>query len=189
MRMGAPTVLIAGVGNIFFGDDAFGVEVVRRLGARALPEGVRVVDFGIRGLDLAYTLLDGAHAVTILVDAVPRGGTPGTLYAIELDSTNDPPNDRQAAVVQTHGMSPVQVFRMVRSMGGDLKRVIVVGCEPLTLEPEEGTMGLSPPVEAAVDEAISLIESLVGKIFTDEPAVRPTSIDIQERSVCHNGPS
>ena len=94
MSMGAPTILIAGVGNIFLGDDAFGVEVVWRLSGRALPEGVRVVDFSIRGPDLAYTLLDGAHTVTILVDAVPRGGTPGTLYTIEPDLADGIADDR-----------------------------------------------------------------------------------------------
>src|SRR3954462_334859 len=77
-----PRLLIAGVGNIFLGDDAFGVEVVQRLARRPLPEGIRVVDFGIRGLDLAYALLDGYEA-TILVDALPRGGPPGTLYVLE----------------------------------------------------------------------------------------------------------
>jgi hydrogenase maturation protease len=172
MNMSVPGILIAGVGNIFLGDDAFGVEVVRRLAGRTVPEGVRVVDFGVRSLDLAYELLDGEHAATILVDAAPRGGTPGTLYTIEPDLAGGAVNDRQAMLVQTHGMDPLDVFRMVQSMGGDLKRILVVGCEPLTLGPEGGVMGLSAPVEAAVDEAVSLIESLVAKILAGEPAAR-----------------
>ena len=171
--MGAPTVLIAGVGNIFKGDDAFGVEVARRLAGRNLPEGVCVKDFGIRGLDLAYTLLDNRNAATILVDAASRGGTPGTLYTIEPDLAGATGRDRDAALVETHDLDPVKVLRMVKSMGGDLKHVLVVGCEPLTLGPEEGVMGLSEPVAAAVDEAVRVIESLVTKILAEEPAVRP----------------
>jgi hydrogenase maturation protease len=166
-------ILIACVGNIFLGDDAFGVEVARRLAGRALPERVRVRDFGIRGLDLAYELLDGAYAAAILVDAVPRGGTPGTLYTIKPDLEDESLDDRQAALVETHGMDPMKVLRLVKVMGGDLARVTLVGCEPLAWGPEEGAMGLSSPVEAAVDEAVCLIESLVGKILAGEPEARP----------------
>jgi len=157
----APRVLVAGIGNIFLGDDAFGVEVVQRLATRPLPEGVRVVDFGIRGFDLAYALMDGYEAA-ILVDAIPRGGVPGTVYTVEpdLSSLDDPqPSDM---VVEPHTMDPVKVFRMVRAMGGELRRILLVGCEPATFGPEnEGHMGLSEPVEAAVDEAVKLVESLL----------------------------
>ena len=165
------SILIACIGNIFLGDDAFGVEVARRLAGRALPERVRVRDFGIRGLDLAYELLDGAYAAAILVDAAPRGGTPGTLYTIQPDLGDESLDDRQAALVETHGMDPMKVLRMVKAMGGDLARVVVVGCEPLAWGPEKGAMGLSAPVEAAVDEAVSLIESLVGKILAGSVSV------------------
>jgi hydrogenase maturation protease len=164
--MSHPRILIAGIGNIFFGDDAFGVEVARRLAARRLPEGVRVVDFGIRGFDLAYALLDGPE-LAILVDATPRGGQPGTLYVVEPDL--DEPDDPQGEdlLVETHGMNPMKVLRMVKSLGGQVQALRVVGCEPAALGSDEyPLMGLSPLVLAAVDEAIALIESLV-KGFLD----------------------
>jgi hydrogenase maturation protease len=170
-----PTILIAGIGNIFLGDDAFGVEVVQRLGSRRLPERVKAIDFGIRGFDLAYALLDGSDA-TILVDACPRGGEPGSLYVIEPDlNALDGPEAGQAAV-DAHSMNPMNVIRMARSMGGELKRILLVGCEPATLGPEEGQMGLSEPVAAAVDEAAKVIESLVEKIRNGEwPNLNPGS--------------
>ena len=166
--MTSPSILIACIGNIFLGDDAFGVEVARLLADRPAPAGVRVVDYGIRGLDLAYAMLDG-YDVTILVDATARGGEPGTLYLIEPDASEaDEP-----AMVEAHAMSPAHVLRLVRSMGGAPGRVLVVGCEPETLGPEdEGLMGLSAPVEAALGEAVSMIESLVATI-RNEP--RPTA--------------
>jgi hydrogenase maturation protease len=158
-----PTILIAGIGNIFLGDDAFGVEVVRRLSAHELPENVKVVDFGIRGYDLAYALLDG-YDVTILVDACPRGDAPGTLYVIEPDLADLGNADEQTSPADAHTMNPLNVLRLATSMGGQLKRVLLVGCEPATLGPEEGQMGLSEPVEAVIGEAVKLIESLMGKI-------------------------
>ncbi|MDX6692801.1 MAG: hydrogenase maturation protease [Blastocatellia bacterium] len=165
--MTPPSILIAGIGNIFLGDDAFGSEVARRLMGRALPPEARVVDFGIRGFDLAYALLDG-YDVTIFIDATPRGGEPGTLYTIEpdlkeLDNLND-----DAAMVETHGMNPMKVLGMVKSMGGEFKRILLVGCEPTPLESEDGEMGLSEPVEAAVGEAVRMVESLISKILEEE---------------------
>ena len=168
-----PSVLIAGIGNIFLGDDAFGVEVAQRLAKRKLPERVKVVDFGIRGFDLAYALLD-RFDVTILVDACPRGGAPGTLYVIEPDlnvSAQDAAEAGQTAV-DAHSMNPMNVIRMARSMGGDLKRILLVGCEPLTLGPEEGAMGLSEPVAAMVEEAANRIVSLVEAIQRSESPER-----------------
>jgi hydrogenase maturation protease len=164
--MTQPSILIAGVGNIFMGDDAFGVEVVRRLADRKLPDGVCVVDFGIRGFDLSYALMEARDA-TILVDATPRGGEPGTIYTIEPDlSTLDSLSD-QEMTVEPHGMNPMKVLAMVKSMGGALERILVVGCEPATLGPEEGLMGLSEPVAAAVEEAAAIVESLVSKIIDE----------------------
>jgi hydrogenase maturation protease len=152
-------VLVAGVGNIFLGDDAFGVEVVRRLAEKPLPEGVRVVDFGIRGLDLAYALLDGYDAV-ILVDATPRGQAPGTLYVIEPELKDLEQPEEQ--LLSPHGMDPVRVFRLVREMGGTIPWVRVVGCEPASLgSEEEPGLGLSEPVQAAVEEAGRIVERLV----------------------------
>jgi hydrogenase maturation protease len=168
--MNSPRLLIAGIGNIFLGDDGFGVEVVRRLAARALPREVQVVDFGIRGFDLAYALLDG-YEVTILVDAIARGDAPGTLFVLEPDL--DPLGEEEdKAAIETHGMNPMRVLNMVKSMGGELKRILVLGCEPLSFGPEEGAMGLSQPVAAAVNEAANMIESLVARILEETPPVR-----------------
>jgi hydrogenase maturation protease len=162
-----PHILIAGIGNIFLGDDAFGSEVARRLAGRALPEEARVVDFGIRGFDLVYALLDG-YAVTIFIDAAPRGGEPGTLYTIEPDLDELDNLNADEAMVEPHGMNPMKVLGMVKSMGGEFKRILLVGCEPTPLESEDGQMGLSEPVEAAVDEAVKMVESLVLKILEEE---------------------
>jgi hydrogenase maturation protease len=154
-------ILVAGIGNIFFGDDAFGVEVVQKMMKRELPASVTVADFGIRGFDLAYAMMDEQYDLTILVDALPRGGDPGTLYTIEpdlkdLDSLGD------WSPVDTHGMTPVRVFQLIETMGGKPNRVVIVGCEPQTLgEEEEGFMGLSAPVTASVNGAIEIIESLI----------------------------
>jgi hydrogenase maturation protease len=159
--MSVPRILVAGIGNIFLGDDAFGVEVVGRLLRRGLPDYVRVVDYGIRGLDLAYALLDD-YDVAILVDAAGQGREPGTLYVLEpeLGDIDDP----QAIPVDAHGMNPVRVLEMVRALSGRPRRVLVVGCEPATLGDEfEGSMGLSAPVEAAVGGAIAIVESLIAK--------------------------
>ena len=158
-----PTVLVAGIGNIFLGDDAFGVEVVRRLGSRDLPQSVRVADFGIRGFDLAYALQDG-YETTILVDACPHSEAPGTLYVIEPDLKGlDDSGAPQA--IEAHAMNPVSVLRMARAMNIDVKNVLVLGCEPETFGGEEGQIGLSAPVEAAVEEAVKLVESLIDNIL------------------------
>jgi hydrogenase maturation protease len=163
----APAILVAGIGNIFLGDDGFGVEVAQRLSQRTFPEGVRVVDFGIRGLDLAYALTDGPQ-VTILIDACPRGDAPGTLYIVEPDLTLVySPNSPQIAV-DAHAMNPTNVLCMAKSMGAPLHRILLVGCEPATLGPEEGQMGLSELVENAVERAVALTESLVTRILNGE---------------------
>jgi hydrogenase maturation protease len=165
-----PRILVAGIGNIFLGDDAFGVEVVRRLSGREVPAGVKVTDFGIRGYDLAYALLDG-YDVTILVDACPRGEAAGTLYVMEPDLADVASPEGQASPADGHTMNPLNVMRLATALGGPLKRVLLVGCEPGTLGPEEGQMGLSEPVEAALDEAVKMVESLVGKILSGEEVI------------------
>jgi hydrogenase maturation protease len=151
-------VLVAGIGNIFLGDDAFGVEVVNRLSQKSLPGNVCVVDFGIRSFDLAYALMDDWDLV-ILVDATPQGGDPGTVYTIEpelpvdIDSTDS---------FDAHTMNPVSVLRLVTALGGKVGRMLVVGCEPETLaEDEAGSIGLSARVRAGVDEAVRVIQELV----------------------------
>lgn len=154
--MNEPRILVAGVGNVFLGDDGFGVEVVRRLAGRGLPDGVRVADFGIRGFDLALALLE-PHDLVVLVDVSRRGGSPGTLYLMEVGEALD-----GSASLEAHGMVPSQVFRTVRAMGGSLGNVFVVACEPESFgEPESGRMGLSGSVAAVVDEAADMVESLV----------------------------
>jgi hydrogenase maturation protease len=164
--MTQPRILIAGIGNIFLGDDAFGSEVARALALRELPPGVSVVDFGIRGFDLAYALMDG-YDVTIFIDATPRGEAPGTLYLIEPDLNELDKQDAEGMMVETHGMNPMKVLGMVKSMGGEFKRILLVGCEPAPLESEDGHMGLSEPVQAAVNEAIEMVRSLVKKILEE----------------------
>lgn len=160
-------ILIAGIGNIFLGDDGFGVEVAARLADHVFPSGVKVADFGIRGFDLAYALMEG-YETTILVDACPGDGQPGTLFVIEPDTENLNDAQSQQASMDAHAMNPVAVLRLAKSMGGDLKRVLIVGCVPATLGPDEGQMGLSEPVTAAVDEAVKLVESLVTRILSGE---------------------
>jgi len=159
-----PTLLVAGIGNIFLGDDGFGVEVARRMASLDLPASVRVVDFGIRGFDLAYALQDG-YDTTILVDACPHGEAAGTLYVIEPDlkALDDP--EAAPAAVEAHAMNPMNVLRMARAMNIELKNVLLVGCEPETLGGEEGHMGLSAPVETAVEDAVRLVQSLIEEIL------------------------
>ena len=152
-------VLIAGIGNIFLGDDGFGIEVVKRLAGRRLPEGVEVVDFGIRGMDLAYALHD-EYDLVVFVDATPRGGEPGTVYLIEPKIEED-----GAVSLDTHGMDPVKVIKLSRVLGARPTRTLVVGCEPQVIpggeDYDDMLMELSEPVGAAVEEAVKLVESLV----------------------------
>ena len=172
--MTMPRILIAGIGNIFLADDAFGVEVAQRLAQRPQPEGVRVVDFGIRGLDLTYALMDQCD-VAILVDAVPRGEAPGTLYVIEPDMIPAAQAAAGAAlpdgalpggvIIDAHNLDPAKVLQLVANLGGKVQRVLLVGCEPTPFDPElDIEMDMSPPVRAAVEEAIPLVESLIARI-------------------------
>lgn len=161
-------ILIAGIGNIFLADDAFGVEVAKQLASgRSFPPGVRVADFGIRGFDLAYALMEG-YETTILVDAFPGEGEPGTLFVIEPDLKELSAPAGDAGIIEPHGMNPLNVLRMAKNMGGELKRILLVGCVPETLGPEEGQMGLSEPVSVAVAEAVELVRSLVTRILAGE---------------------
>ena len=160
-------VLIAGIGNIFFGDDGFGVEVAVQLGRRSLPAGVRVVDFGIRGLHLAYDMLEHRYDEVIFVDAVQQQAPPGTVVLFEPtgDDLADPAPD-------PHAMGPAVVLALLRSIGGTLPRVLVVGCEPDTLAPG---IGLSPVVEAAVGPAVQAIIALMARSGLQVAAVEPGS--------------
>lgn len=168
-------ILIACVGNIFLGDDGFGVEVAQRLRYRTYPEQVQVVDFGIRGVELAYTLLDGYDEL-VLVDVVPRGGIPGTLYLIEPDlsgiSTGQVAQASQVAL-DAHGMDPVKMLAFARMLGAQPIHTLIVGCEPAFIITDENPvdihMGLSQPVQAAVDEAVKMLDSLVERLLTSAP--------------------
>ena len=161
-KLQKPRILVAGIGNIFLGDDAFGVEVVRRLADRKIPDSVRVTDFGIRGFDLAYALQDG-YETTILVDACPHGEPAGTLYVIEPEL--EAPSDEEPQQVEAHAMNPESVLRMARAMNIQVKNLLLVGCEPETLGGEEGQMGLSATVEASIEDAVKLVESLIKDIL------------------------
>jgi hydrogenase maturation protease len=163
-------VLVAGIGNIFQSDDAFGVEVADRLSGLDLPPGVRVEDFGIRGVHLAYELLEG-YAALVLVDAVPMGEPPGTLAVIApVLAGAEPGGNEGAPAVDAHTMSPDVVLATLARLGGSLERVYVVGCQPASLD--EG-MGLTPAVADAVDGAVELCLELV--IELAEPAGKGTS--------------
>ena len=156
-------VLVAGIGNIFYGDDAFGCEVAQRLMRAPLPAEVKVADYAIRGFDLANDIAgkDGrGFDGVILVDAVQRGGAPGTLYVIEPDSAvPDLP-------VEGHDLTPANVMSLVSALGGSCAGIQIVGCEPARFEgEEEGEMGLSPAVEEAVPHAMTVVMSLVEKVL------------------------
>jgi hydrogenase maturation protease len=160
--VGHKRILVAGVGNIFLGDDGFGVEVVRRLAEREMPEGVEVKDFGIRGMDLVYALQED-YEVIVFLDAVPRGEEPGTVYLIEPEIEED-----GEVSLDTHGMDPVKVIKLSRALGAKPTRTLVVGCEPQVVlsgeDYDDMSMELSEPVQAAVGEAVKLVESLMEEI-------------------------
>jgi len=168
--MSKPTkILVAGIGNIFLGDDAFGSEVARRLMNETLPEEVRVADFGIRSYDLAYAMME-EYDVTIFVDITSQSQSPGTLYLIEPDLNQLDQLDEKMA--DAHSMNPVRVLQMLRTFGSSPKKLYLVGCEPATLEVEDGEIGLSESVEGAVPQAIELIKSLVDDLLNEKSKVK-----------------
>lgn len=145
-------VLVAGIGNIFLGDDGFGVEVANRLATRPLPEGVKVSDFGIRGLHLAYELLEG-YDIVVLVDTVCRGDPPGTISVIELAADLE-----GGAAPDAHDMEPQTVLALLADLGGHVERLLLVGFEPADVEER---IGLSAVAAGAVDGAVSMVEDLI----------------------------
>jgi hydrogenase maturation protease len=162
-------VLVAGIGNVFKGDDGFGVAVAQELAGRGLPSEVEVVDFGIRGLDLVYALTAGYRAA-ILIDTVARGERPGTVSVIEPE---EPEPGITAApedlLLSPHAMDPQRVLRLAALLGGKCQRVVLVGCEPLSFGDDEfGAEGLTPPVAAAVAPAADLVESLIRELSLKE---------------------
>jgi hydrogenase maturation protease len=158
------SILVACVGNIFNGDDAFGVEVAHRLARVALPDGVRVIDFGIRGIDLTYALMDGYDAV-ILVDAAQRGEAPGVVSVVEPDPIDIENPAREDLSLSPHELDPAKVLRLASALGGNCRRVLLVACEPLTFGGDEGVMELSEPVAAAVGVAAETVEELIEEMM------------------------
>jgi len=167
------SILVAGIGNIFNGDDAFGVEVVRLLAQRSLPAGVKVIDFGIRGIDLTYALLDG-YGAAVLVDTSQRGEVPGTISVVELDTDEAGVASPDDLMLSPHELDPAKVLRLVAALGGTCKPVLLVACEPLTFGGDEGVMGLSGPVAAALDSAAETVEELVSVLTDAESREAPT---------------
>jgi hydrogenase maturation protease len=161
-------VLVAGIGNIFQSDDAFGVEVATLLAGRTFPPGVRVEDFGIRGVHLAYELLEGYDGL-VLIDAVPMGEPPGTLAVIapELDMGGGGETAGDVPAVDAHTMNPDVVLATLRRLGGSVGEILIVGCQPADLR--DG-MGLTPPVAAAVGAAAQLCFQLVSEMV--EPVTK-----------------
>jgi hydrogenase maturation protease len=157
-------ILVAGVGNVFLGDDGFGVALADRLARGVLPVGVEVVDFGIRGMDLAYAMQDG-YDVVVLLDAAPRGEAPGTLYVIEAEV-----DDGGRLEFEAHGLDPAKVLGLVRALGGRPPRTLVVGCEPrtrMTVDDEDLLAELSEPVRLALPEAERLVRSLLADLANE----------------------
>ncbi len=148
------TVLVAGIGNVFLTDDGYGSEVARRLAREALPDAVRLVDYGIRGMHLAYDLLEGYDAL-VVVDALPGKGSPGDLTVLEVG-----PDDLGDGELDAHGMAPVSVLASLGQLGGALPPTFVVGCQPADVG--EG-MGLTPAVEGAIDGAIALVREVLAE--------------------------
>jgi hydrogenase maturation protease len=174
MTVTATRILVAGVGNLFLGDDAFGAEVARLLAGRPLPAGVEVGDFGIRGVHLVYELLNGCD-LFVLVDAATRGQPPGTVSVLEVDLADfGSGQDPRATVMDAHGLSPDDIFGLLVSMGGRPGRSLVVACEPADLRPG---MGLSEPVRAALPHAVRAVEEILAQATADAATEQSTAVD------------
>jgi hydrogenase maturation protease len=159
-------VLIAGIGNAWQRDDGFGSEVARRIESRQLPDGVAVIDFGTGGLDLAYQVMYGYDAL-LMIDVSRQGGSPGTLYVMEVDEDEVPGGSvEDGEVLNPHAMDPETVLRFIKITGGWPGKVVIVACEPETVE--EMGVGLSPVVEEAVDRAVELVIETAKELLTDE---------------------
>jgi hydrogenase maturation protease len=158
-------ILIAGIGNTWQRDDGFGSEVARRLEAVELPDGVAVIDFGTGGLDLAYQVMYGYDAL-LMIDISRQGGAPGTLYVMEVDEDEVSSGVEDGDALNPHGMDPETVLRFIKLTGGWPGKVVIVACEPQTIE--EMGVGLSPVVEEAVGRAVDLVLETARELLTDE---------------------
>ncbi len=169
-------ILVAGVGNVFLRDDAFGVEVVRLLAERPQPPGVQIRDFGIRGVHLVYDLLDG-YDLFVLVDAAPRGEAPGTVSVLEVELPRPEDPDAQP-VIDAHSLTPDAIFGLLSSLGGYPGRNLVVACEPAEVD---AGMGLSDPVREALPHAVRAVEEILAQAMTARPqAAAGPQADVQE---------
>jgi hydrogenase maturation protease len=157
-------ILVAGIGNAWLSDDGFGGEVVKRLGRRELPEGAVVLDFGTGGLDLAYEVMRGYDAL-VLVDVSRQGGEPGTLYVMEALEQEVDAGIEDGQAINPHGMDPQTVLRFVKTIGAWPGKVLVVACEPATVE--EMGLGLSDEVARAVDGAVDLVAKTIDELQAD----------------------
>ena len=167
-------ILVAGIGNIFLGDDAFGVEMVQRLSAKPLPPQVTLADFGIRSFDLAYAMADD-YDVTILLDAISQGQPPGTVSLIEPDISGS--NTSDVGPVDAHSMNPVRALQMASSLGGQPRRLYLIACEPAVLETEEGQLGLSDQIEAAIPTAIEMLRTLLDELLHENCTAEHASVE------------
>ncbi len=149
--------LVAGVGNVFLRDDAFGVEVVRLLDGQPWPPGVQVRDYGIRGVHLVYELLDGCD-LFVLIDAAARGEEPGTVSVLEVDLPD--PESLPHPVMDAHDLTPDAIFALLASLGGRPGRCLVVACEP---DDVSAGMGLSEPVQKALPHAVRVVRDIVAQ--------------------------
>ena len=152
--------LVAGVGNVFLRDDAFGVEVVRLLAGHPVPDGVEIRDFGIRGVHLVYDLLNGCD-LFVLVDAAARGEPPGTVTVLEVEVPE--PDPLASPVIDAHSLAPDDIFALLASLGGRPGRSLVVACEPADVS---AGIGLSEPVEAALPHAVRTVEEILAGVMT-----------------------
>ncbi len=159
-----PQIVVAGIGNVFLGDDGVGPEVARRLILTGVPPGVHVEDFGIRGFDLAASLSSGIDAA-ILVDAAPIGGAPGSVAVLEADEAAAAFGE--APLSDPHGLDPVRVLALADALGGRPRRTVVVAIQPATLEADEGSMGLTPSVGAAADAAVEVVRRWIGVLAAE----------------------
>lgn len=159
-------VLIAGIGNAWQRDDGFGSEVARRLEGRELPDGIAVIDFGTGGLDLAYQVMYGYDGL-LMIDVSRQGGSPGTLYVMEVDEDEVPGGSvEDGEVLNPHAMDPETVLRFIKITGGWPGKVVIVACEPETVE--EMGVGLTPVVEEAVERAVELVLETAKELLSDE---------------------
>ncbi|NND99863.1 MAG: hydrogenase maturation protease [Pirellulaceae bacterium] len=164
-------ILVAGLGNLFRGDDAFGSEVARRLPLEQLPSDVIVKDFGTRGYDFAYALGDGYEWV-VIVDAVSRGADPGTLFVMEPQADDLEKLCYDEFSEQSHDMNPMAAIKLTQAMGRPMPRLILVGCEPLELgDDQDGLLGLSDPVAKAIDPAIQRVVSVLMQLECERERV------------------